>query len=217
MDLHPRTVGSLTTTPESHAWFRAVHPRHYATALNASQTMWWPSRFNAGRRALSPFATLYLAENQQVALFEVQALFGTPARVVPNPVNPWVVFGVTVSLTRVADLTVAPSIRLLRTSAQELTGDWRGYRIRRPPGRPRGRAPTQKLGQALYDSGQFEGFRTLSARVTGAMILVIFPSRLRSGSFVEFSDPAGARTYRIDDTWTPESEQQAIKDAGFTP
>lgn len=217
MDLHPRVVRLLAPTPETRHWFRAVHPRYLATALNASQTMRWPTRFNAGRRAASPFPTLYLAENSQVALFEVEALFGTPASVIPNPTNPWVVFSVRTSLIRVADLTVVPSIRRLRTSAQELTGDWRGYRLRQPPGRPQGRAPTQKLGQAMHDSRRFEGFRTLSARVTGAVTLVVFPDRLRPGSYVEFeyADVSGVHRYRIDETWSPQTEQQAISTSGL--
>lgn len=66
------------------------------------------------------------AETQMVALFEVQALFGSstqPGGVVANPRQPWTVIKVQVQLQDVADLTHVSQQTFLATTAQELTGD----------------------------------------------------------------------------------------------
>lgn len=77
--------GTLRTTPQTGTWFRAIQPQHQPTALQTSHSSRIPSRFNEGNNA---FEILYLAEDHLVALFEVQALLGSPfapGTYVPNP------------------------------------------------------------------------------------------------------------------------------------
>src|SRR5215218_8526409 len=98
------------------------------------------------------------------------------------------IMNVAVNLQRVADLTDPRSQATVQTSAQELTGDWRGYGLRGPGTSvkgPAGIAPTQELGAALYGA-PVEGFKSLSAKLTDQMILVVFPQKLGPGSTVTF-------------------------------
>jgi len=187
-------LGATATLPiaaERGVWYHAVPPQHFATALH---TFVKENRFNPGSIIASPFEILYLAENPLVAQFEVEALFGsplTPGGVVANPAKPWAIVNIDVSLTAVVDLTsVNECQRLLETTAQELTGDWRGYSQRNNPSakikEPTGLAPTQMLGRMLYEGGRCEGFRTISAKLPYYEVLAIFPHRLLPGSLVQY-------------------------------
>jgi len=176
----------LPTRPETRTWFRAVQPQFWQTALASRQTLTRATRFNGGATAPAPFETLYLAENPMVALFEVEALYGDPSvpgSVIPHPQKAYITLNVQVALSRVTDLTDDAAQASLKTSAQELTGDWRGYRQR---GRnttvqqPSGDAPTQSLGAALSSVADLEGFLTLSARIPYHEVLVIFPQKLQT-------------------------------------
>jgi len=196
---------ALVRGPETGVWYRAVRPRHWQTALQTEQTQEHASRYNEGSTAIRSFEVLYLAENHEVALFEVEALLGSPygdgnGILLPNPRHSWLILNVRVRLQRVADLTRVSQQTLLSTSAQELTGDWQGYQRRQPHDsvrEPVGTAPTQVLGQALFGIRGLEGFRTLSARRPARMILVVFPEKLLQGSAIEFSDDVG-NTHRIE-------------------
>jgi RES domain len=158
-----------------------------------------PNRFNEG---VGAFSTLYLSEDQMVALFEVEALFGSPYDTwVPVPNRNWTILSVSVVLQSIVDLTQAPVQAHLATTAQELTGDWRGYRLRsavtsvnQPSGVP---APTQELGAALYTTAGVEGFLAISAKVPTRRNLVVFPEKLLPGSNLECRDEKGGLLYRI--------------------
>jgi hypothetical protein len=105
-----------------------------------------------------------------------------------------------VQLQSVADLTDHAEQHRLGTTAQELSGDWRGYLVRGPTtpvSRPGGLAPTQLLGAALHGVPGLEGFRTLSAKVTTHMNLVVFPDKLHPGSQIVFTDPATGKKATI--------------------
>jgi len=142
-----------------------------------------------------------------VAQFEVGALFGSPllaGGVTANPARSWLTINAQVQLTRVADLTDVPGAQLpLLTSAQELTGDWKGYRDRNARASvpaPIGSAPTQELGAALHASRLFEGFLAISAKLPWQMVLGVFPGRVDVGSFVRYSylDATGStQTFQI--------------------
>jgi hypothetical protein len=171
-------------------------------ALHTKHTKRILSRFSDGPQAKHPFELLYLAENQMVALFEVEALLGSPAiagGVVPQPSRPWVVVNASVRLQRIVDLSDVPVQTLLRMTAQELTGDWKGYHTRSPfttVKQPVGPAPTQSLGSALSAvTPHIEGFISLSARLPYHQILGVFPEHLIPGISIRFEyvDPAGAR------------------------
>lgn len=194
-------VATLPLAPETRTWFRAVDLQFLPTALQTTHTPRVFSRYSPGPLGQPPFEILYLAENQLVALFEVQALFGAPTRpggLVPNPARNWVTLSVKVQLSAVADLMQVLAQQVLQTSAQELTGDWQGYQLRGPGmsvSQPVGLAPTQELGEALKrDVRQIEGFRAVSAKLPYHQILGVFPQNLRPGSSVRFTyrDSSGA-------------------------
>lgn len=201
--MNTAACASLPIHPESGTWFRAIQPHFLTTALSTSHSKTIPSRFNLGSSASPQFEILYLAENHMVALFEVQALLGTPLSsggIVPHPRRAWTILNVSVNLQKVVDLTDPADQATLRTSAQELTGDWRGYQLRGPHSSvrgPTGNAPTQDLGAALYAVPSVEGFRSLSAKLSDQMVLVVFPQKLQPGSFIQFSDPATGKTHSI--------------------
>jgi RES domain-containing protein len=187
---------ALTTTPLTGVWYRALPLLHLATALQTSQTRSIPSRFSAGSGV---FDVLYLCENQFVAFMEVGATFGSLTNVIPDPAVPWAALNVRIMLNAITDLTA--NVALLQTNAQELTGDWRGYRDRAMGGSivgvEVGPAPTQDLGYALYRVSGLEGFVTFSAKMPTYRCLVVFPAKLHSTSAVEFFDPSGNLAHRI--------------------
>jgi RES domain-containing protein len=193
----------LPTTPLTGTWFRAIQPQHWLTSLQTTQTRMIPGRFNIGSAANPGFAVLYLAENPMVALFEVQALLGTPSTpggVVAPPRQAWITINVNLQLQRIADLTDLALQQLLQVSAQELTGDWRGYQQRTPLTSitgPIGPAPTQDLGDALFAVANLEGFQTISAKLPYHRNLVLFPHKLQRGSRVEFIHPATGQRHTI--------------------
>ncbi|HVA47195.1 MAG TPA: RES family NAD+ phosphorylase [Pirellulales bacterium] len=183
------SCASLVLGPTTGTWYRAVQPKHWPTSLTTAHTKTIPSRFGAGTTAHPGFEILYLAEDQQVALFEVQALLGSPlpgAAYAPNPAQTWVIVNVSVALSKVADLCHVPERKKIQTSVQELTGDWRGYGLRSPNARLAApywsNVPTQKLGAELYNVRDLEAFVTYSAKVPTRRNLVVFPQKLLPGS-----------------------------------
>jgi RES domain-containing protein len=143
---------ALSTTPENNVWYRAIQPQHWPTALQTSHTTRIPSRYSPATSTNPAFPVLYLAEDHQVALFETEALLGSPLpgrKYIPNPRQAWIILNVQVTLQAVADLTIVSEQFKLLTTAQELTGDWDCYRLRTlqsSVSQPMGLAPTQVLG-----------------------------------------------------------------------
>jgi len=195
--------------PTKADWYRAVRP-HFVTKRNAlatAHTKTVPGRYNEGTLTKPAFPVLYLAENQLVSLFEVQALVGSPVVVSGVYAHPgartWTVLRVDVRLQKVGDLTELPQQAIFDTNAQELTGDWRayGYRnprktsVRLPSGFP---APTQELGAALRNVPDLEGFETVSATVPHMRTLVIFPDKLHPQSGVTITDEATEEKWELD-------------------
>jgi hypothetical protein len=202
-------VAGLLTRPERGVWYRAVPLRFLASALATAHTATVRSRFNAGPllAAHDRFEIAYLAGTHFVALSECGATFGVPwgaGGLVSNPHLAVVILNVTVQLQTVCDLTdwsSGGSQDLLKTNAQELTGDWDGWHARgvlvsAPVAGPTGPAPTQDLGLALKKQG-VEGFLAISAKVPTERNLVVLPQNLGPASFVEFRDPTGSLLHRI--------------------
>jgi hypothetical protein len=194
--------GSLIARAENRVWFRALQPQHLQTALATGHTRRIPSRFSPATGTKPAFPILYLAENHQVALFEVGAMLGSPLHGVhvPNPHQAWVILNVQANLQVIVDLTDLGEQQKLLTTAQERTGDWQGYQLRRATtsvSQPTGPAPTQLLGAALYGVAGLEGFLTISARVPTHMGLVVFPDNLQPGSSAVFADPTTNRIHTI--------------------
>lgn len=195
----------LPRTPETGVWYRATQIGYLSSALTSSHTAVARSRFNAGI-LLPParqYETLYFAVDHLTALFEFGAMVGNPAipgAAIPNPALAPVILNAAITLHEVVDLSLLSMQSALATTAQELTGDWYGYQSRAiltPVVPPVGIAPTQELGEALFNTAGVEGFRCLSARVPYNRTLIIFPQKLLRGSSVVFSNGTGV-LQRID-------------------
>jgi RES domain-containing protein len=191
----------LLSGPENRVWFRALEPQFATAPLASAHTTANPSRFSPGPLGIVPFEILYFSENQMIALFEMEALLGSPKKgtVIADPRKTWLTINVQIVLQQVVDLTHMTAQKLLGTSAQELTGDWQGYQTRGSATsvkEPVGFAPTQDLGEALSSLG-FEGFRTVSAKVPQQMNLVVFPENLLKGSQLVYPDPVSGKTHRV--------------------
>jgi hypothetical protein len=152
-----------------------------------------PSRFYDPYSASPQFPSLYLSDDALVAMFEAQALYGSPTQpggFVSAPKGTWTILTVQVQLQSVVDLSDVVSQSILGATAQELTGDWLGYRqrsVRSNVSAPIGVAPTQMLGEALHrDPRALEGFPTLSAKVPYNRNLVVFPTHLGAGAYVKY-------------------------------
>jgi RES domain-containing protein len=195
-------VSGLPSKLITGTWYRAIPPQHILTALKYSQSRDWPSRYNGGRFAQSPFDTIYLAETPIVAQLEAGALLGSSLSIdelIANPAANYSVLNVRVQLRNVLDLTdVEQSHGPLGTNAQELTGDWLAYHHRTDKHSvpaPVGLAPTQELGAAIYACGQFSGFAAISAKFPYAAVLGIFPDRIDKDDFLQYlyTDAAGQK------------------------
>lgn len=182
MKIPPRSIiaTSLTLGPLTGTWYRAISTVYFPNALSVGHSRTVPGRFNDGSALAPSFPVLYLAENPSVALFEVQALLGSPlpGHTVPNPRMAVASLNVDVTLVSVADLTDPAEQAIFDSNVQELTGDWRGFKLRGPLTSvtlPTGSAQTQELGAALHRVSGLEGFQTVSAKITYERILVVFP------------------------------------------
>ena len=156
-------VPTLPTVPQTGVWYRGVPPTRYpADILRMAYTVSYASRFSAGPAASPAFQTLYLAQSPEVALRELEALYGPPGGTLSN-LRAVTLFGVEVQLQRLVDLTDPGVQAALGTTLQELTGDWRGYAVRAalasPPvaAAPRadpapGRGPVRLRGRGPSDS-----------------------------------------------------------------
>ncbi|MGC2525231.1 MAG: RES family NAD+ phosphorylase [Stellaceae bacterium] len=201
-------LGACTTLqrwPETGTWYRAVPLTVLATALSSAHSKTARTRFNPG--ALLPanrqFEILYFAEDPLTANFECGAMLGNsfvPGGAIAHPCRSFAMLNAQMTLSEVVDLTDVSASQLpLQTTAQEMTGDWDGYQVRggmTSVSAPVGVAPTQALGQALFQTG-VEGFQPVSARVSCNRTLMVFPQNLRSGSKLEFRDQSGAIVHQI--------------------
>lgn len=160
-------------------WYRAVSISHSGKPLAWRHTYTVTSRF---KESGASFPLLYLAPDRFTALLEVRALLGHPRTgTIVRMTGSWHVARVKVRLDHVADLRTTSGRARIRTTVQELTGDWVDYESRTddsadvasmPP------APTQRLGESLYRMPRCQGFLTPSARNSIVPNLVVFPDRV---------------------------------------
>jgi hypothetical protein len=134
---------------------------------------------------------LYLAESHLHALLEVGALLRTSRAPIPNPSETWTVLNLWVVLRGVADLTDLLEQERIGTTTQELTGKWNQYKRS-------GKAPTQRLGAALFDRPGLEGFVVPTAvpGVSGCN-LIGFPEKLQPRSLIKFRNTMTGRIERL--------------------
>ena len=160
-------------------WYRAVPASHARDPLEWGHSYRSKSRF---KQAKSRFPLLYLAPDRLTALLEVRGLLGNPrSRPIVFGAGRWHIAKVTVRLDRVVDLRTTSERATVPTTVQELTGDWEDYAARTnaspevssiPP------APTQEIGESLYQLPNCQGFLTPSARNSILPNLVVFPDRV---------------------------------------
>ncbi len=156
----------------SATWYRAVASAFVASQQpQASRSV---TRFNPGLAASPSLGLLYFAPDPVTALFEVEALLGSIFTLsVQNPFYAVGVLRYVVPQLDIVDLGDPANRRIVETSRQELTGDWRTYR---PPGSA---APTQALAHALYQSNaSLHGIRAPSARNPNVTNLILFYQRV---------------------------------------
>ncbi len=187
LDLAVRRLGRQNLAG---TWYRIV-PSEFANApLAAGHSKRTASRFNAGPLAVRPFEILYFADTPLTALYETRTLFGDVLDPIPNPRVHAAISSFAVRLEHAADLTAHPQLIGLRTSHQELMGNWKAYRPPAPnsmPHRQVGVAPTQALGQAIHDSGRFGGWIYPSTQLVGSRCLAVLTQRLNRRSEITLS------------------------------
>jgi hypothetical protein len=177
----------LGLQPLTGHWYRAVRLKFWRTRLSTEHTRTAPSRFSTSPPARADYRILYLGETHQVVLYEVGALLGEPTEPVPKPGSSVVVMCLRITLDKVADLTDLSQQRLLKTSAQELTGIW---------GLGPSWAPTQQLGVALESVAGLEGFIVPGSKPPGRN-LVVFPDKLGPRSSIVFHNELTGRDERL--------------------
>jgi RES domain-containing protein len=178
----------LARRPISGTWYRAITTKYWFDALSTTHTAEFAGRFSPGKAAIRPFEILYLAETPVVALYEIGAVFGPPEQhIAHHRKTKAVTLDIEVRLQKVADLSDPIQQALLGVSSQELTGNWGMY--------PPGEAPTQRLGAALYETKNIEGFLSISARMSSHQTLIVFPQKLLKGSELRFEDTITHRTH----------------------
>src|SRR4051794_4613995 len=63
---------------ENRTWYRMVGSQFETSAIATRHTIAVPSRFYDPLTTQMPFSSLYVSDNPLVAMFEAQALFGSP-------------------------------------------------------------------------------------------------------------------------------------------
>ena len=177
----------LPRRPLTGHWFRAVRLRFWSSPLSCAHSVTTQSRFGAATPAAPGHRLIYLAENHQVALLEVEALFGSPTSPVSNPKGSWIIMGIEIVLSNVVDLTEPAHLKILGTSHSELTGNWTNFS---------GVSPTQELGRELGKLADLEGFLFHSSK-SNAKCLAIFPDKLSASSRVSFGNEITGRTEQL--------------------
>jgi RES domain-containing protein len=175
--------GKLARMPLTGTWFRTIRLQHWKTRLSSDHSRVTVSRFNASTPSEPRYRILYLAETPQVALHEVRALVGDPNAPIADTRSSWVLLSLQVVLDHVVNLTDPGEQKIISTNHAELTGNW----VNDP-----GLAPTQSLGQQLYDLADVEGFLYPSSLVNGSC-LAVFPDKSGPRSSLVFRNEISGR------------------------
>jgi hypothetical protein len=161
--------------------------RHWETRLGTEHSKTSTSRFSAATPGNPLHRLLYLGENHQVAMFEVEAMMGHPDSPISNPKGSWVLMSLDLLLHHVVNLSEEGQQSLIGTNRQELTGGWANYD---------GIAPTQKLSAALHAVPRLEGVIYPSSKV-GSRNLAVFMDKLSSKSSVAFRNDLSGEAERL--------------------
>ena len=182
-----RACDKLHRRPLTETWFRAIRLKHWKSRLSSDHTASIQSRFQSASPSTSPKRLIYFGQTHQVAIHEVGALTGDPATPIANPEGAWIIMNLEIILDQIVDLTDFSQLKVLRASRAELTGNW----FNDPE-----ITPTQRLGDALAELPDLEGFLYPSAKV-GSNCLAIFPDKLGSRSRIGFLNELTGRNERM--------------------
>jgi RES domain len=177
----------LVLLPLNGYWFRALPMRNWQTRLSTEHTKTSSSRFSHASPEVPGYRMLYLGENHQVVMYEVEALLGKPDDPFSNPRSSWVLLSMHVILDNVVDLTETTQQDLIHTNEQELTGRWENFN---------GVAPTKRLGAALYAVPKLEGVIYGSSKISSRNLL-IFPDKLGPRSSIMFLNEISGQFERL--------------------
>lgn len=194
-------VHRLPLVPLTGRWSRAIPPAYWPRVTHTRYTRRVHSRFSPGKDGKPPFDILYFGESAEVISLECSLVFFDRRlnHSFPNPdAGTHLIVASNVVLQQIADLTAAENLSILETNLQELTGDWAIYNSFKH--RPHlaslaNLAPTQELGQRIFDVPGIEGFKVFSAKKPECLCLVVFPEKLLMGSSINFlNDPQPPKT-----------------------
>ncbi len=181
-------AGRPQAIPLTGVTFRSIHLQHFAN-FQAAQPLLAAAGGATGSRFILPQGpvALYTAFDAGTAHREGNQVFYQTASAAAGPAlmragglrpDPVVLIGTHVRVSRLLDLRDPAVRQSLGTTVGELVGPWRLIP----------NAPTQILGNTVFNDGQFEGIAYPSAQNPGHDCLVLFPARLLPASRVDFSD-----------------------------
>ncbi|MBF6594495.1 MAG: RES family NAD+ phosphorylase [Thermaceae bacterium] len=166
-------LDKLPVTPLSGTAFRAVNLRHINSPLSAVGSVRVGGRFN--RRGL--FEALYLSENPETTLREVEFGASVDGIFKAVPKEPYVIFSIGFSLSRIVDLSLPEAWRILGVTREQLTAPWRKKQLFGEP------ILTQAIWAKALELG-LEALKFVSA-TDGQVNLAVFPANLRGGNWLE--------------------------------
>jgi RES domain-containing protein len=173
-----RAISDLDQRPLTGNFYRVINLRHAHSPLSAIGSMRGGGRFTPR----GEFEAFYTSLDPATGFLEAQQI--DPGVRIPHP--PSLTLSIGVVLSRVIDLSQVTSYDLIGSSLQEMMGPWR-------PMQNLGLlAPTQILGQTIFNDTQIEAFLVESSRAPGQQNLVILPDRLDHRSTVTLYDPHGS-------------------------
>jgi hypothetical protein len=177
----------LSLRPLTGHWFRALNLKHWKSRLRTDHTRSCRSRFNSATSASPSYRILYLGENHQVAIYEMDALLGDPNAPLSSPRGSCVLMSLDIRLYSVVDLCAPNQLKLISASDQELTGSW----VNNPAA-----SPTQKLGAALHALPNVEAMIYPSSKA-GSRNLAIFMDKLDKRSAIVFKNELRGTTEKL--------------------
>lgn len=168
-------LAQLPIQPLSGTAFRAVNLRHVGSPLSAVGSVRVGGRFNRKGK----FEALYLSENADTTLREVEfdASVGGAFKAVPK--EPYVIFSIGFGLGRVLDLSLPAAWATLEVTREQMTAPWRKKQLFGEP------ILTQTIGTRALEMG-IEGLKFVSA-TDGQVNLAVFPANLQRGSWLEIA------------------------------
>lgn len=171
-----RILSSLAGSAQRGTFFRSIDLQwlREGTPLSSIGSRIFGGRYNRK----GDFEAFYIADTQETALFETEAIFKIAGVVVGVRQPPRVMLSLDYDLHRVVDLREPSTLKSLDVTIDDLKRPWKLAQAERRP------VLTQQIGAAAR-AVDIEALLVPSARVDAGTNLVIFPDRLRKGSKVE--------------------------------